>query len=97
VSASIGTAVFSVLLTNGFNAHPESKALRAAAQSGRALPGGADFLPKAYSQMSHAFASSYVVSVVLVVLCLVPVWFLPRHKAKGRATQDAVASVSSPR
>ncbi|HEX5087743.1 MAG TPA: DHA2 family efflux MFS transporter permease subunit [Nocardioides sp.] len=78
VAASIGTALFSVLLTNGFNDSPEASALRDAAQSGNQFTGGPEALAKAFSDMSHAFATSFTVGVVLVALCLIPVWFLPR-------------------
>jgi EmrB/QacA subfamily drug resistance transporter len=78
VAASIGTALFSVLLTNGFNASREASALRQAAQSGRQFTGGPEALAKAFSDMSHSFASSFAVGVALVACCLVPVWFLPR-------------------
>jgi EmrB/QacA subfamily drug resistance transporter len=90
VAASIGTALFSVLLTNGFNNSPEASALRDAAQSGSQFTGGPEALAKAFSDMSHAFATSFTVGVVLVALCLVPVWFLPR---KPQAKVDPVAMV----
>jgi len=88
VAASIGTALFSVLLTNGFNDSPEASALRDAAQSGREFTGGPEALVKAFADMSDAFATSFVVAVVLVAVCLVPVWFLPR-KAPARPVEPA--------
>ncbi len=91
VAASIGTALFSVLLTNGFNGSPEASALRDAAQSGRNFTGGPEALAKAFSDMSQSFATSFIVAVVLVALCLVPVWFLPR-KAPAKPV-DATAAM----
>ena len=54
VAASIGTALFSVILTNGFNGSAAVTQLRAAVDSG----GQVDprILPFAYSDMSDAFA-----------------------------------------
>ena len=68
----------------------EASALRDAAQSGSQFTGGPEALAKAFSDMSHAFATSFTVGVVLVALCLVPVWFLPR---KPQAKVDPVAMV----
>ena len=92
VAASIGTALFSVLLTNGFNKSEEASALRDAAQSGEPFAGGPDVIARAYSDMSHAFATSFVVAVVLVALCLIPVWFLPR-KPSTKSVDPAAAMV----
>jgi EmrB/QacA subfamily drug resistance transporter len=88
VAASIGTALFSVLLTSGFNGSPEASALRDAAQSGSRFTGGPEALAKAYSDMSYAFATSFAVGALLVALCLVPVWFLPR-KAQAEPVDAA--------
>ena len=75
-----------MLLTNGFNSSPEASALRDAAQSGAQFTGGPLALAKAYSDMSHAFATSFAVAAALVALCLVPAWFLPR-KASTKAVE----------
>jgi EmrB/QacA subfamily drug resistance transporter len=91
VAASIGTALFSVLLTNGFNGSPEASALRDAAQSGKPFTGGPEALAEAFADMSQSFATCFVVAVVLVAGCLVPVWFLPRKAATK--TVDPVAAV----
>jgi EmrB/QacA subfamily drug resistance transporter len=91
VAASIGTALFSVLLTNGFNNSPEASALRDAAQSGQPFTGGPEALAEAFADMSQSFAASFTVGVVLVALCLIPVWFLPR-KASA-APVDPTAAV----
>ena len=62
VAASIGTALFSVLLTNGFN------------DVDAATPQGA------IAGMTDAFAGCFLVATILVAVCLVPAWFLPRSK-----------------
>jgi MFS family permease len=91
VAASIGTALFSVLLTNGFNASPEASALRDAAQSGQPFTGGPEALAEAFADMSQSFAFCFTVGVVLVALCLIPVWFLPRKPSA--APVDPTAAV----
>jgi hypothetical protein len=78
VAASIGTALFSVLLTNGFNSSDAVTRLRSAVDTG----GHVDprILPAAFSDMSSAFATVFLVATVLVALCLVPAFLLPRRK-----------------
>ena len=77
VAASIGTALFSVLLTNGFNeARRRAPARRRPERQRHGRPGG----------MTEASPTCRTRSlprsrrVVLVALCLVPAWFLPRSK-----------------
>jgi EmrB/QacA subfamily drug resistance transporter len=78
---STGTAVMSVVLTNEVKDRPAASALYAVAQ-GQAdpaqLPPG--LLAQGPSALAEAFGSTYVVAVVLVVLCIVPALFLPRRK-----------------
>ncbi len=64
VAASIGTAIFSVLLTNGFK------------DSEATTPAGA------VADMTDVFAFCFLVGAVLVAVCLVPAFFLPRSKPK---------------
>ncbi|NUR07992.1 MAG: DHA2 family efflux MFS transporter permease subunit [Nocardioidaceae bacterium] len=78
VAASIGTALFSVLLTNGFNGSEAVTALRGAIATG-ARPDPA-LIPQAFSDMSHSFAQVFLVATVLVALCLVPAFLLPRRR-----------------
>ena len=78
VAASIGTALFSVLLTNGFNDSAAVTALRGSAESGQ--PVDPAIVPTAYDDMSAAFANEFLVATVLVALCLVPALFLPRKR-----------------
>jgi len=90
-AGSIGTAVMSVILTNQVLDSPEATAYSAVTQ-GR-IP--ADQVPPAVlSQgplsLADAFGSTYLVAVVLLVLCLVPALFLPRTRIeKAAEDQDA--------
>ncbi|GAA4687551.1 DHA2 family efflux MFS transporter permease subunit [Nocardioides nanhaiensis] len=85
VAASIGTALFSVLLTNGFNRSAEAEAMR---QSLEGDPSGlpqdpaqmGDFVASALAGMSQSFGDAFWVGTALVALCLVPAFFLPRRK-----------------
>src|SRR3954452_6565801 len=92
VAASIGTALFSVLLTNGFNASPAVGQLRAAQEAGKVLRDPA-VVAKALADMADAFGSSLVVATVLVALCLVPAALLPRRKTSGPVDNDQAATV----
>jgi MFS family permease len=84
VAASIGTAIFSVLLTNSFKGDerigpavaswtsPEILSQVPAATIAAGLEAGAE-----------AFGSAFVVGTILVAVCLVPAFFLPRSKPKA--------------
>jgi EmrB/QacA subfamily drug resistance transporter len=89
VAASIGTALFSVILTNGFNGSAAVTQLRAAVDSGSQVD--PRILPFAYSDMSQAFASAFLVGTILVALCIVPALMLPRRKPAR--TMDPAAAL----
>jgi hypothetical protein len=95
VAASIGTALFSVLLTNGLNGSHAVQAAGAIGQARQQGPGAvaavlqklgisADQVPgvlqHALHDMGGAFANVFVVATVLIGCCLVPAFFLPRRK-----------------
>jgi EmrB/QacA subfamily drug resistance transporter len=95
VAASCGTALFSVLLTNAFNRSDvigPAIALRSAgddpaavqavlAKFGLAQDQVPALMKAALSDMGHAYAGVFVVATVLVGLCLIPAFFLPRKPA----------------
>jgi EmrB/QacA subfamily drug resistance transporter len=66
IAASIGTALFAVLLTN----YGKSKVTVAA---------GA---PKWADQMASSFAAVFVIATILVAVVLIPAFFLPRSKSE---------------
>jgi hypothetical protein len=81
VGGSIGTAVMSVVLTNLVKDDPLAGGYLAVVQG--ALP--ADQAPppvlaEGPAALADAFGSTYMVALTLVVLCLVPAFFLPRRK-----------------
>ncbi len=94
VAASIGTALFSVLLTNGFNSSAAVGALRAALETPQGLRSLTDpsVVPAALADMADAFANVFVVATVLVALCLVPALMLPRRRPAATAPGEAAAA-----
>ena len=86
IAASIGTALFSVLLTNGFNSSAAVGQLRSALESPEGLRSLPDpsVLPQALADMADAFGNVFVVATVLVALCLVPALMLPRTRPQAR-------------
>jgi EmrB/QacA subfamily drug resistance transporter len=91
IAASIGTALFSVLLTNGFNGSDAVTRLRAAVETG-ARP-DPRIIPQAFSDMSGAFAEVFLVATILVALCLVPALLLPRTKPARTSDAGAPAAL----
>jgi EmrB/QacA subfamily drug resistance transporter len=88
VSASVGTALFSVLLTNAYNQHADVVGATLKIQSvGGDTSGPVASLGLHY--MGLAFGDVFVVATVLVGLCLIPAFFLPRRPAEKPA--DAAA------
>jgi EmrB/QacA subfamily drug resistance transporter len=81
IAISMGTALFSVLLTNAYNSHPSTVLPTLAVQNG-ADPATVGLSPGQMAQglhfMGQSFGGVYLVATVLVGLCLVPSIFLPR-------------------
>ncbi|HTF07337.1 MAG TPA: DHA2 family efflux MFS transporter permease subunit [Asanoa sp.] len=80
-AGSIGTAVMSVILTNQILADPAASAYTAVTQG--VVPAAQvplDVLAQGQSSLADAFGGTYVVALVLIVLCIVPALFLPRKK-----------------
>ncbi len=98
VAASIGTALFSVLLTNGLKdkeslqvaqvAHDPSRLAGVLQRLGVAPDQVPALLAQVPGDMADAFANVFVVATVLVGLCLVPAFFLPRRRPE-RAVDPA--------
>jgi EmrB/QacA subfamily drug resistance transporter len=94
IAISMGTALFSVLLTNAYNDHS------AVVQPTLALQNGADPAQLGLSVgqaqavttaglhfMGEAFGGVFLVATVLVGLCLVPAFFLPRKPAEHSSAE----------
>ncbi|MBE7324542.1 DHA2 family efflux MFS transporter permease subunit [Nocardioides sp. Y6] len=99
VAASIGTAIFATLLTSQMQDKTSIQVADAleeagddpAAQAGVLAEFGLDpagleaLLAKVLPDMASSFASVFTVATVLVALCLVPAFFLPRRKVHASA------------
>src|SRR3954451_4206182 len=97
ISISIGTALFSVLLTSSYNQHAN------VVNPTLALQGGATPEQLGLSQdqadavttaglhfMGLAFGDAFLVATILVGLCLIPAFFLPRKPAEHTAEAPAM-------
>jgi EmrB/QacA subfamily drug resistance transporter len=90
-AGSIGTAVMSVLLTNQVLGSPAATAYSAVMQG--AVPASQvppDVLTEGRSSLAVAFAHTYQVALVLIVLCIIPALFLPRRKLTPDTTGEPV-------
>ncbi|TDD71618.1 DHA2 family efflux MFS transporter permease subunit [Jiangella aurantiaca] len=81
---SIGTAVMSVILTNQILNNDSATAYYGAVQTHTIDQLPADIVGLGRSALAHAFGDTYLVAIVLVVLCLIPAFFLPRSKQELR-------------
>jgi uncharacterized membrane protein len=100
VASSIGVAIMTVLLTNGFKdsaAVSAGQAIADAERQGTQPPAGAvelaqrlgdGFQATVLKDMADAFQHTYVVALVLIVLALVPVAFLPRKREASHLLDD---------
>jgi MFS family permease len=104
VSASIGTALFSVLLTDAYNQHPSVNATLAIQSAGddhsklaavlQQLHLPANGFQTIYNTglhyMGEAFGQVFLVAAILVGLCFIPAFFLPRRPAEKPVDQSAM-------
>ena len=100
VAASMGTALFSVLLTNGLKDKASLQVAQVADDPSRLagvlqrLGVSPDEVPALLARvpgdMADAFAFVFVVATVLVGLCLVPAFFLPRRRPERTVDPAAV-------
>jgi EmrB/QacA subfamily drug resistance transporter len=89
VASSIGTATFSVILTNQeLGQHPLKEFVQAQQQQTKPTgpPPSPAELHTVYSQLAASFGTTFTIGVVLVALCLIPAFLLPRHKLVGADT-----------
>jgi EmrB/QacA subfamily drug resistance transporter len=98
VAASIGTAIFTVLLTNGIKDHPTTAGAYVGTLQ-KVDPDNPDpallatlekLKPSALPDLAAVFGHTFLVATVMVAFCLVPAFFLPRSKS---AHGDAAPTV----
>jgi MFS family permease len=91
---SIGTAVMSVVLTNQVLASQTASAYSAVTQG--AIPASKvppSLLSAGRDALATAFGHTYIVGLVLVVLCVVPALFLPRKRVEAPKGEERKAPV----
>ena len=77
IAGSIGTAVIGVLLANNIAGSPDA-GLAIAHNNAPAATHGIAVAPSALGHAASAFGATFLVSVVLIAIALVPAFFLPR-------------------
>lgn len=94
VAGSIGTAVFSVILTNAI----KGKDFAGPAIASRQDPSIAEQIPQpalaqGFVEAADSFALAFLVGAILVALCLVPAALLPRRHVASPMSDDALPPV----
>jgi EmrB/QacA subfamily drug resistance transporter len=93
IASSIGVAVMSVILTNHFRdsklAYPAMDALK-----DPSADHGAPDVVKGLADAAGAFASTYWVALALVVLTIIPAYFLPRKHEESHLLDDDEAGAA---
>jgi len=81
VASSVGVAVISVVLTNQLKSKPLAGAAIASQQDPSIAEtiGGAAGVERGLAEAGDAFATSYLVAAILVMLVFIPMFFLPRR------------------
>jgi EmrB/QacA subfamily drug resistance transporter len=91
-AGSIGTAVMSVILTNQVLNSPTATAYSAVTQG--AVPAAkipAPVLQQGREALAQSFGHTYIVGLALIILCIVPAFFLPRKKIQAPTPQETAA------
>jgi len=102
IASSVGVALMSVVLTNHFHSSAAVKAAQNMQED--KLSGqqpspedmntlqrlGDSFQSVVHHDMANAFQSTYVVALAIIVLTLIPVFFLPRKRLPGEATGQQI-------
>ncbi|MGN6251365.1 MAG: DHA2 family efflux MFS transporter permease subunit [Marmoricola sp.] len=81
VASSLGTALFSVLLTSAFQQHPVLDTAGASPQTATPVP--PDLMQRIIAALGDSFGQVFVIATILVACCLIPAFFLPRTKQEA--------------
>ena len=95
IAASMGTALFSVLLTNGFKSSELAGPAIASWSNpdiARTVP--APMIARGLADAADAFGDVFVVATVLVAGCLLPAFLLPRRRPAVTGDTDATANAT---
>ena len=90
IASSVGVAVISVMLTNQLKDKPLALPAIAAQQDPDVAEeiGGDAGVAQGLAQAADAFASTYWLAWALVLLTLIPVFFLPRKRERTHLLDD---------
>jgi EmrB/QacA subfamily drug resistance transporter len=90
IASSVGVAVMSVILTSHLNSSPLAKPAIGATLDPSLIDkvGGPAAVSRGLADAAHAFADTYWVAWVLVVLTLVPAFFMPRKHEEAHLLDD---------
>jgi hypothetical protein len=96
VASSIGVAVMSVLLTNHLKASPLALPAIATQHDPSLIDkiGGPAAVAKGLEGAASAFAQTYWVAWVLVVLTLIPALMLPRKKLRAEQSGEQASAAA---
>jgi len=96
-AASVGTAVMSVILTDQLLNKPAVQAGKAIeADPSQAANVSPELLGQIPSQMAEAFAFTFWVALVLILLTLIPAFLLPRKAAVHPVEKSGEESAATP-
>ncbi|MEO6512698.1 MAG: DHA2 family efflux MFS transporter permease subunit [Nocardioides sp.] len=98
IGSSVGVAVISVILTAHLNSSPGAKPAMAATLDPNLIDkvGGAAAVAAGLKDAAAAFADTFWVAWVLVLLTMVPALFLPRRHEESELTDDEAAGQPAP-
>jgi len=91
IASSVGVAIMSVILTNALKGGQFAQPAIASNQDPsmvERIPGGAASIAKGFVEAADAFATTYWVAWLLVVLTIVPAFFLPRKKEEAHLLDE---------
>jgi EmrB/QacA subfamily drug resistance transporter len=93
IASSVGVAVMSVILTNHLNSSPLALPAMGSLKDPSLLDGigGVAGRVAGLADAAKAFADTYWVAWALVVLCLIPAYFLPRKHEEAHLLDDEQA------
>jgi EmrB/QacA subfamily drug resistance transporter len=91
VAGSIGTAVMSVILTNQYLSKPAVVAVQATEGDPTKIANlPPETVAQAPVQMAEAFAATFTVALVLILLCFIPAALLPRKVVAPEPQQETL-------
>ena len=94
IASSVGVAIMSVILTNHLNAAPLAGPATATWKDPSLVDtlGGAAVVAKGLEAAAQAFADTFWVAAILLVLTFIPAFMLPRKREESHLLDDTEAA-----